>query len=310
MRNRTNAIISIQGTILLEEECALLKLYNPLGIIIMGRNIQNKAQLSALCRQLRQYVPYILIDQEGGAVCRLKGPDFYDIRGMQYFGSLYDSNPDQAIKELQSQIQCVAQDLNDCHINVNCAPCLDLQCDHPDADKHVISFYKRAFHKDPAVVGKLGEIVCRTFIDFDIIPVIKHIPGHGRSTGADPHAGVCHVHGDLMQDVIPFQHIVKTELPVWGMTNHVIYDALDPTKPTALSAAVVDYIRNYIGFQNPLMTDAIDMKALNRVQLRTKVELALKAGHNAVLYCAGNLTENQTILEAAKVALISNVEVQ
>lgn len=310
MLDKTKAIISVQETMLLEEECALLKIYQPLGVIIMGRNIQNKTQLKALCQELRQYVPYILIDQEGGAVRRLKGPDFRDAKDMQYFGALYDDDPDQAIKELIAQTQCIAQDLNDCHINVNCAPCLDLHYDHPDSDKHVISFYKRAFHKDPAIVGLLGEIVCRTFIARDIIPVIKHMPGHGRSTGADPHAGMCHVYGDLTQDIIPFQHIVKTNLPVWGMTNHVIYDAEDATaKPAALSPIVVNYIRNHIGFHNLLITDAIDMKALDGLQLREKVRQALQAGHDAVLYCAGDLIENKMILEAAKVAPLSGAGV-
>lgn len=306
----TKAIVSIQGPILREEECALLKTYQPLGIIIMGRNIQNKAQLKTLCRELRQYVSYVLIDQEGGAVRRLQGPDFHDAKDMQYFGTLYDHDPDQAIKELIVQTQCVAQDLNDCYINVNCAPCLDLLYDHPDTDKHVISFYKRAFHKDPVIVGRLGEIVCRTFIEMGITPVIKHIPGHGRSVGADPHTGVCHVYGNLMQDLIPFQHIVKTKLSVWGMTNHVIYDVLDPTKPTALSPTVVNYVRNAIGFHSLLITDAIDMKALDNVSLREKVRQALQAGHDAVLYCAGALTETQTILDSVKVASISSVEVQ
>lgn len=310
MPDQTKAIISIEGITLSEEERTLLKLYQPLGIIIMGRNIQNKAQLSALCQELREYVPYILIDQEGGAVQRLHGPEFYDAKDMQYFGILYDSDPDQAAQELIEQTQCVAQDLNDCHVNVNCAPCLDLLYDHPTSEKHVISSYKRAFHKDPVVVSTLGEIVCRTFVEAGIIPIVKHIPGHGRSTGADPHEGVCHVYRDLIQDVIPFQHIVKTKLPVWGMTNHVIYDTLDTDKPTALSAPVINYIRNHIGFRNLLMTDAIDMKALDNVKLAEKVCQALQAGHDAVLYCAGDLQENKTILEAAKVAPILGTEVQ
>lgn len=309
IRNKANAIISIQGTALLEEERVLLKVYQPLGIIIMGRNIQNKAQLGLLCQQLREYVPYILIDQEGGAVRRLRDPEFYDAKDMQYFGAMYDSDPDQAIQELIAHTKHIAQDLNDCHINVNCAPCLDLLYDHPDSEKHVISFYKRAFHKDPVIVSLLGEIVCRTFIEAGITPVIKHIPGHGRSTGADPHEGVCHVYGNLTQDIIPFKHIVKTGLPVWGMTNHVIYDALDLAEPTALSGPVVHYIRNHIDFQNLLMTDAIDMKALDNVQLGEKVRQALQVGHDAVLYCAGDLKENQTILEAVKFAPISSTGV-
>lgn len=300
MLNDAKTIISLKGATLSEEERILLKIYQPLGIIIMGRNIRNKAQLSILCKQLREYVPYILIDQEGGAVRRLREPEFYDAKDMQYFGTLYDNNPDQAIQKLIAQTKCVAQDLIDCHINVNCAPCLDLFYDHPTSEKHVISFYKRAFHKDPAVVSVLGEVVCRTFTEAGIIPVIKHIPGHGRSTGADPHDGICHVYGDLTQDSIPFQHIVNTKLPVWGMTNHVIYDTLDPSKPTALSAPVVSYIRNHIGFRNILMTDAIDMKALDSVQLADKVLHALQAGHDAVLYCAGDLNENQIILEAVR----------
>lgn len=310
MHNTAKAIISIHGTTLLDEERKLLQMYSPLGIIVMGRNIENKAQLSALCQDLRQYVPYILIDQEGGAVRRLRGPEFYDAKDMQYFGTLYDNDPDQAIQALRYQTQKVAQDLNDCHINVNCAPCLDLQYDHPDADKHVVSFYKRAFHKDPAIVGPLGEIVCRTFIEAGITPVIKHLPGHGSSTGADPHDGVCHVCADLTKDMIPFQHIVRTKLSVWGMTNHVIYDALDPMQPTALSLPVVHYIRTHIGFCNLLMTDAIDMKALDHMQLKEKVRQALQAGHDAVLYCAGDLVENQIILDSAQVAPISSHEVQ
>jgi len=300
MIGKTKAIISIKDKILSEEECNLLKIYQPLGVIIMGRNIENKHQLKELCFQLRRYVPYVLIDQEGGAVQRLREPEFYGGKDMEYFGKRFDEDPSLAIQELTKQIQRIAQDLNDCGINVNCAPCLDVIYDHPASEKHVISFYKRAFHKHPSIVGILGDVVCRTFIEAGIIPVVKHIPGHGRSTGADPHEGICHVHGELTQDIIPFRYIVDTKLPVWGMTNHIIYDVLDSTRPTAISPVVVDYIRSHLGFKNFLMTDAVDMKALDSIQLSEKVHQALQAGHDTVLYCAGILSETEIILEAAK----------
>lgn len=299
MFKNTPAIVSIKTTTLSEDERTMLKIYNPLGVILMERNVESKTQLRALCEDLRSCVPYLLVDQEGGAVRRLRSSEFYDAKSMAYFGALYDEDPDQAIQELTEQTRHVAQDLNDCFINVNCAPCLDLEYEHPAKKKHVISFYNRAFHKNPKIVSELGEVVCRTFIKEKIIPVIKHMPGHGHSTGADPHKGTCHVYGTLVEDCIPFQHIVKTSLPVWGMTNHVIYDGIDPSQPTTLSPLVIQYIRNHIGFKQLLITDALDMKALDHKVLRENVSKALQAGHDAVLYCEGNLVEVQTVLSAA-----------
>ena len=157
MPSHTKAIISLQGPLLLGEERALLEAYHPLGIIIMGRNITRKDQLKRLCAELREYVPYILVDQEGGAVRRLRPPEFYDAhKDMAYFGTQYDKDHCRAIQELTQQTHCIAQDLNDCHINVNCTPSLDLLYDHPNAEKHIISFYRRAFHKSPEIVSLLG----------------------------------------------------------------------------------------------------------------------------------------------------------
>ncbi len=119
---------------------------------------------------------------------------------------------------------------------------------------------------------------------------MKHIPGHGQSNGADPHLGICHVAGDITQDIIPFVEN-KADSRTWGMTNHVIYDKLDPSNPTAFSSVIVKYIRETIGFKNFLITDAIDMGALNNTEFSQKVTKALSAGHDAILYCGSEFNE-------------------
>lgn len=307
---RVPAIISFDTPRLTTEMTDLITAFPPQGAIVMRYNTHQKFPdaIRSFVQDLKDAgINNIFTDQEGGAVRRLRNlegqtpPPFHETPCLSEWGKVWGTQgPEAAIQITQEHAQGVAEDLIKVGINGNCAPCLDLLYGQPASEKHVISCYGRGFGHDPKVVATLGEATCKVFLANGITPVIKHIPGHGQSTGADPHEGICHVTGDISQDIIPFQHIAGLGLEgIWGMTNHVIYDQIDPAQPTVFSPTVVQYIRNHIGFTGPLMTDAIEMGALGKRPLEEKVKQGLAAGHNAVLYCGGKLDEVRTVLEVA-----------
>jgi len=283
-------ITGLAGKELRADERAFLEDRQPLGIILFARNIETPEQVAALvedCRSILGPRCWVLIDQEGGRVARLR-PPYWPARPAA--GTLGALPLSQAEEGVYLAARLMAHDLYELGINVDCHPVLDI----PAPGSHEI-IGDRAFGTDPDRVARLGEAACQGLLDGGVLPVIKHIPGHGRATAdSHEHLPVVDTEGrDLAADFAPFRALASA--PV-AMTAHVVYSAYDQERPATLSSTVIQQvIRGQIGFEGVLLSDDLNMKALSG-PMAERVANALAAGCDVVLHCNGNLTE---MIEAA-----------
>ena len=296
------AIVGLAGETLTAEEKKLFAEKNPLGFILFARNIKDEKQVKALIKSLhkcvgRDEVP-ILIDQEGGRVQRLNEPNWTQYPPARTFGDQFIENPLDARNALQKNTAAIAADLTALGFNVNCAPVLDVLI----PDTHDV-IGDRAFSTDPSIVAALGGMVAQEYIKGGIIPIIKHIPGHGRAL-ADSHDELPVVDAPYDElkdrDFHPFREVSRSIYAdaVWGMTAHVVYTDLDDSLPATCSRKVVfETIRKDIGFRGFLLGDDVEMNALANIgDLRARQRLALRAGCDAVLHCSGNFESMELML--------------
>ena len=295
-------IYSLSGTELTQKERDLFKQANPFGFILFKRNIESPDQLRGIVSELKELVGRdcpVLIDQEGGRVQRLRPPYWREYKPMQYFGELYQEDPDTALEALRFETLRLAEELVEVGVNVNCAPVLDLIF---DGAHDVIG--DRAFSSDPAIVSRLALSVCRHFINAGITPIIKHIPCHGRA-GADSHLELPYVDTPLEElqatDFAPFREISASDVgsSVWAMTAHIVYKNIDQEHPVSVSPQAIEQtIRKDIGFDGILIGDDLDMKALDSYgSAAEKAVESLNAGCDLALYCAGEVEKMEELAE-------------
>lgn len=299
-------IFAAEGLTLSKGEASLFAQSNPLGFILFKRNCDTPEQVKALVDTLKESVGRncpILIDQEGGRVARLKPPHWSEHKPMHYYGELYEREGSESAKDsLNKDMMVLAGELTALGINVNCAPVLDLLF---DGAHEIIG--DRAFSGDPEIVAELGAVVCETFLQSGVTPVIKHIPGHGRAL-SDSHKELPHVKGtdwnELVElDFAPFTALSKSEVgaQAWAMSAHMTYEALGDELPMSLSVSSIEkVIRGEIGFDGVLICDDLDMKALDAYgsSLAKKALKALDAGCDLALYCDGKLKIMEELAEA------------
>jgi beta-N-acetylhexosaminidase len=297
------AILSLSGLTLTPEERALFEAHKPFGFILFGRNIESPAQLKALIADLKACVGWdcpILIDQEGGRVQRLKPPQWRRYKPFQSFGDKAKSDFDGALEDLRFETLRLSEELLDMGVNVNCSPVLDVLAPQTH---DVIG--DRAFADDAEMVGRLGLSVCRHYLKAGIVPVIKHIPGHGRGE-SDSHLELPRVtasHEDLSAvDFAPFKTLSNSDVGpyVWAMTAHILYEALDTQDVASASKTIIqDVIRGEIGFDGILLSDDLDMKALDVYgDVSVRAEKCLDAGCDLALYCSGDLEPMKKLCES------------
>ena len=283
------AIIGLAGTALAPEEAALLRAERPLGVILFRRNIAAPAQLRALIAAVRDILGAdapVLVDQEGGRVARLGPPHWPAFPAAARF----EHGPAEAARANAEALGrlCAAEGFD-----VVCAPCLDLRL--PGAHGVIGD---RAFSADPAEVARLGAAWIAGLRAAGVIPVIKHIPGHGRAT-LDSHAAlpcVAAATSELEDDFAPFRALAAPHL--WAMTAHILYPALDPGRCATLSPAVIGrVIRGAIGFRGFLVSDDLAMRALSGAP-GVRAHAALAAGCDAVLHGSGVLADSAEVLAA------------
>ncbi len=288
------AIFSVGGATLSADEARFFRESNPLGFILFARNCENPAQLRALVAALKESVGRdcpILIDQEGGRVQRLKPPQWRQYPPMKIFGDMAAGDMEHALEDLRFTILQLGEDLRDAGINVNCAPVLDVLT--PDTHDAIGD---RAFSEDPKIVARLGLSVCRNLLAAGITPVVKHMPGHGRPT-QDTHHDLPVVNAALAElestDFAPFKSLAASDVAagIWGMTAHIIFPAIDSERPVTVSeAGITKIIRQAIGFDGFLLSDDLDMKALNKYgDIAQRAGLVIGAGCDAALYCWAKL---------------------
>jgi beta-N-acetylhexosaminidase len=237
----------------------------------------------------------VLIDQEGGRVARLKPPEWKARPPAAVFGALHGIVAEAAREAAYLNARLIAHDLFEVGINVDCMPVLDV----PIAGANDV-IGDRALSHDPAIVVDLGRTVIGGMIDSGVLPVMKHVPGHGRAM-ADSHLAMPRVatpREELsMADFVPFRGLADCPM---AMTAHVVYEAIDPRRPATTSPRVVkEIIRGEIGFDGLLMSDDLSMKALDGT-LGARAKAAQFAGCDIVLHCNGGMDEMRDVAKETK----------
>lgn len=286
------AILGLAGTALTPREAAFFRQADPWGFILFARNIDTPVQVAALTASLRAAVGRdapIFIDQEGGRVQRLRSPHWREWDPPMEFVARAGA---EAARALWLRYRLIAAELRAVGIDANCAPCLDVA--GPDTHPFLRN---RCLSERPAEVARLGRAVADGLLAGGVLPVIKHIPGHGRAT-VDSHKGLPRVdapRADLEADLAPFRALA--DLPL-GMTAHVVYDAVDPGAPATTSAKAIGLIRDAVGFDGLLMTDDIGMGALSG-SVADRAAAAMAAGCDVILHCNGDMPEMEAVVTAA-----------
>jgi beta-N-acetylhexosaminidase len=291
-------ICGVAGTTLQAEEREFLAQHRPFGVILFARNCENPAQVKALVSDIKAALdhPYIaiLIDQEGGRVARLKPPHWRKYPPAQRFADLASRSEEEAARATYLNARLIAEDLRALGINTDCAPLADI----PAPGSHDI-IGDRAFGKTPERVIALARAQAQGLSDGGVMPILKHIPGHGRAT-ADSHEDLPVVDATLAEmehsDFLPFKALA--DLPM-GMTAHILYTALDAERVATLSPIVIRYIRERIGFDGLLMSDDLSMKAL-KGDFATLAKDIWAAGCDLVLHCNGKMDEMQAVASVAR----------
>jgi beta-N-acetylhexosaminidase len=296
---RTRAIYGLASLSLSDAEREFFSSVQPWGFILFGRNVADREQLRRLTASLRELLEDpgapILIDQEGGRVARLRAPHWHERPNAARFGALNVVSPELAREAAYLNARLIAHDLADVGINVDCMPVLDVPVEGAD---QIIG--DRAYSLDPSVIIDLGRAVIEGLVEGGVLPVMKHVPGHGRAM-ADSHLELPRVTTNAEElsaiDFVTFRSLNQCPM---AMTAHVVYEAVDPHRPATTSPKVIrDVIRGEIGFDGLLMSDDVSMKALDGpISVRTKA--ALFAGCDVVLHCNGLMEEMSEVAEEAK----------
>ncbi|MDT8326829.1 MAG: beta-N-acetylhexosaminidase [Roseovarius sp.] len=285
-------ILDAVGLRLSAEEKSFFAKADPFGFILFARNIDSPEQVRALCAEMRDAVGRdapITIDQEGGRVQRLRAPLWRDWPApLDQVGAAGD----HAEEVMYLRYRLIADELHALGIDSNCAPLVDVA-----GPKTHPFLQNRCYGFEADTVARIGRAVANGLLDGGVLPVLKHIPGHGRAE-ADSHLDLPMVdapHAQLSQsDFAPFKAL--NDLPL-GMTAHLVYSAIDPA-PATTSAKMMRLIRDEIGFDGLIMTDDISMKALSGA-LGDLSRAAIKAGCDVILHCNGTLDERREVAEAA-----------
>lgn len=288
-------VLGCAGERLTPEEGRLFAAADPLGFILFRRNCRTRGQLRALVAELRRCVGRedapVLIDQEGGRVARLRPPEWRVYPAAARIAALPDP---LAAEAAWLDARLIADDLAGVGITVDCAPVLDLPA--PDADSVIGD---RAFGSEPVRAALLGRAFCEGLLAGGVLPVLKHIPGHGRAR-VDSHRACPRVEtGPAVlahSDFAPFRALAAVP---WAMTAHIVFAAIDETAPATFSRHLIDtIIRGEIGFDGVLLSDDISMGALDGA-LGERTRRGLDAGCDLILHCSGVIDEMSEIADAA-----------
>jgi beta-N-acetylhexosaminidase len=283
-------ILGCNGLTLTPDEIALYKAERPWGFILFGRNIGEAQQISDLVASMRDAVGRpdapVLIDQEGGRVQRIRPPILQSYPSAQVLGEIYLVNREKGLRAAWLMSRLHAFDLTRFGISVDCLPVLDVPV---EGASNVIG--NRAYGFDPQMVAAMGQAAADGLKAGGMLPVMKHMPGHGRGM-ADSHHELPIVHVPLNEldahDFIPFRAL-KDEL--MGMSAHLVFEAVDAERPATTSRKVIDeIIRGRIGFDGLLISDDSSMNALKGT-LGQRAANIVAGGCDIVLHCNGVMSE-------------------
>ena len=288
MKNRRSFIVGLKSTVLNKNEIIFLKKYKPWGVILFSRNIKSIDQTRQLTDDIKKIFndkKYpILIDQEGGRICRLN--NFIDTSKFtgEFFGNLYKNNFKKFITYYQIYISQTSYLMHMLGININTVPVLDVR---RKKSHNIIG--DRSYSADPKIVSKIGDFCIKEFHKNRIGTIIKHIPGHGLAK-VDSHKATPLVKEKFIKlkkiDFFPF----KNKKSLFAMTAHIIYKDIDNIYTATHSKKIINLIRDNIKFKNLLISDDISMKGL-KFQIKLNINKAFDAGCNLVLHCNGKYNE-------------------
>ena len=292
------AIFGCAGPSLSAGEAAFFRDCNPWGFILFARNIETPAQVRRLCADLRESVgrdALIFVDQEGGRVQRLGRPHWRKAPHASKFDRLYDDCPQKAKRAVWLNFRLIAQELRDVGITANCAPVIDLPA---NGSHRIIS--DRAFSAHPKIMNHLAHASMAGLTAGGVIPVIKHIPGHGRAK-VDSHKSLPIIDATISEleasDFIPFKALSQAPM---AMTAHVLLSQVDKTKPVTISkTAMRKVVRGALGYDGLVMSDDLDMKAL-KGDLASLTRQTLAAGCDIALQCSGKLPAMVNVAKGLK----------
>lgn len=289
------AIFGCEGLRLTASERAFFADIDPMGFIVFARNVENPDQLRALCDDFRNAVGReapILVDQEGGRVQRLRAPHWREwLPPLDQVAACKDIANAAAVMALRSRI--MAAELRAVGIDANCAPVADIASDltHP-------FLRNRCYGRTAADVTQIARAVMEGHLAGGVLPVVKHMPGHGRSQN-DTHHDLPTVTTDrdtlMAQDFAPFTALRDAPM---AMTAHIVFSACDATRPATQSPAMIGVIRQDIGFDGLLMTDDLNMQALEG-SLAQRTARSMAAGCDIALHCKGDMAEMVEVAGAA-----------
>jgi beta-N-acetylhexosaminidase len=291
-------ICGLAGPALAAEEREFLRAAEPWGLIVFRRNIETPDQVRRLIAEARaalgRDVP-VLVDQEGGRVQRLGPPHWPAYPPGAAYGRLYDRDPAAGVAAARLGARLIAADLVPLGIDVDCLPLADVPV--RDADPVIGD---RAYGTTPEKVSALAAAAAEGLMDGGVLPVLKHLPGHGRAT-ADSHERLPTVEAERATlDATDFQAFRPLRGLPLGMTAHVVFTTVDPTAPATTSPIIItQVIRESIGFSGALMSDDVSMGALTGT-IAERTRAALRAGCDLVLHCNGRLDEMRAVAAEAQ----------
>lgn len=283
-------IFGCAGPDLSADERAFFRDADPLGFILFARNVDTPQRTRRLVDDLRASVARadapVLIDQEGGRVARLRPPQWRKAPPARLLGELYARHPERGLEATRLNSRLLAADVASIGADVDCLPVLDIAF----PETHGV-IGDRAYADRPEPVAALGRAAAEGLLAEGVMPVIKHIPGHGRAT-VDSHEALPRVAASRAElermDFLPFR--LLADLP-WAMTGHLLFDAVDPSAAITVSArGVKEVIRGHIGFDGLLLSDDLSMQALGG-SLAERAERSLAAGCDVALHCNGRMEE-------------------
>lgn len=290
-------ILGCHGPTLNDWERGFFAENDPHGFILFKRNCETPDQVATLTRDLRACVGRsdapILVDQEGGRVQRLGPPHWRAMSAAALFGRLAARDGEAGRAAVALNARLLGDELAACGISADCAPVLDLSC----PETHDV-IGDRAFGPSPALVADLGRVFCDGLAAGGVLPIVKHIPGHGRAT-VDSHLELPRVGAGLADleasDFAAFRALADAP---WAMTAHIVFEAVDPERPATLSPRLIEeVIRGLIGFQGVIISDDLSMNALSG-SVAERAQASLAAGCDLALHCNGEPEEMTQIADA------------
>ncbi len=293
-------ISGCEATRLTASERSFFRDARPCGFILFKRNCDSADQIRALIGDYREAVDdpaaLVLIDQEGGRVQRLIPPISRRYPAARRFAAFHTADAGKGLEAARSGARLIGRDLAALGITVNCAPVLDV----PVAGAHDI-IGDRAYGMAVDEIIALGRAVAEGYLEGGILPVIKHIPGHGRAE-VDSHASLPTIRATREElsrtDFVPFRAL--SDMPI-GMTAHILIPAIDKEAPASASPVIIrEIIRGEIGFDGLLMSDDLGMGALSGT-MQERARAVLDAGCDVALHCSGNLEQMEAVASAASV---------